>query len=140
MKDVKDLYTQQQAAAYLGVNRNVIRRLVELGKLRPLRVGHATVYTRKNLDEVKNELYAEGMTHSDIAKLYGVARSSVAYHFHRLKVKPVGRDNRRRGGAIYDYKTVKNFADILGWKPLPQSPTSEASAPPPAAPEGRAAS
>lgn len=125
MNTVEDLFTQQEAAAYLGVNRHAIGRLVEIKKLTPLRVGHVTVYTRKNLDAVKGELFAEGMTHPDIAKMYGVHRSSVAHHFKRLKVKPIGRNNKRSGGKIYDRETVEKFAKILGWEPLPQNPTDE---------------
>lgn len=124
---INELYTNQQAADYLGVARKAIRRLVMVGKLKPLRVGHVTVYTRKNLEQIKQELFAEGMTFSEIGNYYGVHRASVAHHFKRLGVKPVGRDNHRRGGEVFDFETVKKFAELLGWEPLPQSHEDERS-------------
>lgn len=125
MHALEELYTTQDAAQYLGVSRKALRGMVKTGYLTPLHVGRIAVYTRKNLDEAKQQLFAEGMTHSDIANYYGVNRSSVAHHFKRLHVKPIGQNNHRRGGVIYDFKTVKKFADLLGWEPLPQNPADE---------------
>lgn len=131
--NINDIMTNQEAADYLGVDRNNFRRMVENGKITPYKVGYVTVYTRKDLDALKNQYFAEGLTHTDIGKMYGVGRTNVMYHFRRLGVKPIGQNNHRRAGAIYDLETVRKFAKILGWVEVPQNQTDEASDPAPEA-------
>lgn len=114
-----DYYTTNSAAEFLGISELTIRILTRDGKLSPTRVGTSNLYHEQDLKACKGEWYADGLSHRDISEKYDKRRTTVIYHFRRLKVKPTGVDGRRKGRpAVYDQDIVGKFAKILGWEPI----------------------
>lgn len=110
------LLTIEEAAAYIGKQPQVLRRMV-YGKLLP-RVttgNNRLLFKRSDLDRIKTTRYVLGMSHKEIAAQYGVSRTLVAYHFKRLNVKPLGTYRGSNNANIYDPATVAKFARMLGW-------------------------
>ena len=111
-------YTTDSAAEFLGVSKMTVHKLAGKGKLKPTKVGTSNLYYLMDLEICKGRWYADGLSHKDIGRVYGKKRTTVIYHYKRLKVKPTGVDGRRKGQpAVYSAKTAAHFARILGWKP-----------------------
>lgn len=126
---MEDLLTVKEAAEYLGMNAMTVRRLYRAGLLSYTKRGGGRIYFRRiDLEKVKTQEYPEGLGHTEIAARYNVKRTLVWHHFKRLKVKPMGVNRGGNSRAVYDLKTVKKFARILGWIE-PQSRIDESSTP-----------
>lgn len=123
------LLNLKQAAEYTSLTPQTLRRLVWAERLPCRRGGGNRLYFEvADLDILKATTYPEGMSHTDIANLYGVSRGTVIYQFNRLRVQAIGRN---RGGiyrTVYDPATVAKFARLLGWvaNDAPPSPTGGA--------------
>lgn len=132
MKNNEELFSTNQAVAYLGISRVAMRSLIARKKIKPVIIGHVKLFTRESLDALRGNLFADGLGHSDIGALYGKTRTTVFYQFKKLGVIPKGRNNHRSGGAIYDLATVEDAAAMLGWERVRQNPSDESLDPSPA--------
>lgn len=110
-----------EAAAYIGKQPQVLRRMVYDGILPRITMGgNHIVFRRSDLDRIKETRYVAGLSHADIAAKYGIGRTKVVYHFARLKVKSAGIYRGSNNANIYDLATVAKFAKILGWTEVRQ--------------------
>lgn len=113
---MEDLLTIKEVAEYLAMDAMTVRRLYRAGLINYLRNGKGRIYFhRADVEKVKAQEYPEGLGHAEIAARYGIKRTSVIYHFKRLKVKPKGINRGLNNQTIYDLETVRKFARILGW-------------------------
>ena len=106
-----------EAAAYLGRKQQAVRRLVAKGLLGATLDGQAYRFDMAELERVKKSAYPNGMTHGQIARKYGIKRTSVIYHFR--DVPTIGSHQGSAGqhghAAVYDTATVTEIAQRLEW-------------------------
>lgn len=124
-----------EAATFLGRKHQAVRRLVQKGILTAHLDGQAYIFRLKDLEKVKAQAYAEGMTHSDIAAEYHVKRTTVVAAFKRLKVQPGGYNQAKGRASVYSQTTVAKFARILGWDRRHKNPTDGSPLPARVSPE-----
>lgn len=88
------------------------------GILSPIdQIGNNKIYAAEDVERVKSSLYRDGLTHTEIGRLYGKTRNTVIYWFRTLGIEPDGRDRRQhRGPAVYDATTVQYVAEQLEWQ------------------------
>lgn len=112
-----------EASTYVGKSPQILRRLVRAGILPAQRGGNnMLLFEPHNLDTLKATAYPLGMSHADIATEYEIKRTSVIYHFKRLKIKPIGYNRGGNHRTVYDEAIVHKFAKILGWDTLSDHP------------------
>lgn len=110
------LLTIKEAAAYIGKQPQILRRMVYSKLLPRVTTGNnRLLFKRSDLDRIKMTRYVMGMSHTEIAAQYGVGRTLVVHHFKRLNVKPIGTYRGNNNADIYDPATVAKFAKVLGW-------------------------
>ena len=113
------MYDVRGAAEYLGVLPQTVLCIVARGDLSPIALGHNYLFYTDDLKQCKAKYYADGLTHTQIAKMYNVSRGIVMYHFKRLRVNHIGVDRRQAWTPwIYDPETVRKFALISGLLPF----------------------
>lgn len=117
------LLNLNEASAYVGKSPQILRRLVRDNILPAQRGGNnMLLFEPRDLDTLKATAYPLGMSHSDISAEYGIKRTSVIYHFQRLKVKPIGYNRGGNHRTVYDEAIVRKFAKVLGWDRQPGHP------------------
>lgn len=119
------LFGIHEAAAFLGVKHDTIRRMIRKGLISYLMSGQSYLFKQAELERVKAEQYPEGMSHSDIAREYVVGRTTIIEQFKRLKVEPMGIHRGRNGAKLYSPSTVATFSRLLGWDRRHKNPTDE---------------
>lgn len=117
----------QAVAKFLGINRQTVRKIVQKNILRPQQqIGNSNIFDPADVDALKRSSYRDGLTHTQIARMYGKTRNTVIYWLRELGVKPDGRDGRRhRAPSVYDPETVRHVAARLGWEVVEPDPAPE---------------
>ena len=117
---IDNIYTVEDVAEFLGIGKQSVYKLIHRGDLDFWKLGKNYVFMQEDVEACRQKFYADGLSHRDIARIYGRKRTNVAYHYKRLKVRHIGLDRRSKGAKtkVYSRETVEKFALVLGWMPV----------------------
>jgi predicted transcriptional regulator len=109
------MYTANQACEYLGIHKQSLEKYQRQGKLRADTQfpNGERMYEKETLDAFKERWQSQMMTQEEIAKMFGVARTAVRYHF-KIKRSITADADRGMFGTYSDAKVLM-VARSAGW-------------------------
>jgi hypothetical protein len=108
-------YTATEACEYLGIHKQSLEKYQRAGKLMPdfQFTNGERMYKQETLEAHKARWQSPMMTLEEVAKMFGVDRSAVRYHF-KIK-RSIGQDADRGMFGTYSDAKVIMVARSAGW-------------------------